>query len=351
MGWLCSLIVVVTIVTVVGHLLWVLAAAILRGLFGDQTAHQRVPTARPFTRCPACQANADPRDQECVLCGFQFGTRLVRQLARVRAAEAEVRELAGAGDIEVEIAESVVGQLERRALLLQGLPADGMNAAPESTQNPVALPEALPVPAPERLRIPEPVAGPPVPASGESAIAGSVTLDIPSPSPTLEPPSLPPVRRGSVLAAFMEERNIFWGELVGGLLIVGCSIALVVTLWNRIETIPYFPFQEVSKPALSTNALTRLWTTLKPLGITLLSSNLVSTSRQLVKADGTPSPPISPWHTACQWKNRAGRHFTFRVKSSPSGRVEQSRILTSRVTSTRTSGERPDLTEPTARKP
>ena len=40
----------------------------------------------------------------------------------------------------------------------------------------------------------------------------------------------------------MEERNILWGELVGGLLIVGCSIALVVTLWHRLEAIPYFPF-------------------------------------------------------------------------------------------------------------
>jgi hypothetical protein len=45
-----------------------------------------------------------------------------------------------------------------------------------------------------------------------------------------------------VLAAFMEERNILWGELVGGLLIVGCSIALVISLWKTLEEIPYFPF-------------------------------------------------------------------------------------------------------------
>jgi hypothetical protein len=45
-----------------------------------------------------------------------------------------------------------------------------------------------------------------------------------------------------MLSAFMEERNILWGELVGGLLIVGCSIALVISLWSRLEQIPYFPF-------------------------------------------------------------------------------------------------------------
>ena len=48
----------------------------------------------------------------------------------------------------------------------------------------------------------------------------------PEPSPTRR-------RRGfaGALAAFMEERNIFWGELIGGILIVGCSIALVITLF------------------------------------------------------------------------------------------------------------------------
>jgi hypothetical protein len=40
----------------------------------------------------------------------------------------------------------------------------------------------------------------------------------------------------------MEERNIFWGELVGGLLMVGCSIALVIYLWKDFEKIAYFKF-------------------------------------------------------------------------------------------------------------
>lgn len=47
---------------------------------------------------------------------------------------------------------------------------------------------------------------------------------------------------GKLLAGFMEERNILWGELVGGMLIVGCSIALVISLWRTLEDIPYFPF-------------------------------------------------------------------------------------------------------------
>ncbi|MEW4569018.1 hypothetical protein AB1L88_14230 [Tautonia sp. JC769] len=47
---------------------------------------------------------------------------------------------------------------------------------------------------------------------------------------------------GGLLAAFMEERNIRWGELVGGLLIVGCSLALVIGYWDRIAERPILRF-------------------------------------------------------------------------------------------------------------
>jgi hypothetical protein len=40
----------------------------------------------------------------------------------------------------------------------------------------------------------------------------------------------------------MEERNIRWGELVGGLLFVGCSVALVISLWETLQKIPYIQF-------------------------------------------------------------------------------------------------------------
>src|SRR5262245_11840768 len=51
-------------------------------------------------------------------------------------------------------------------------------------------------------------------------------------------------RRGlaRALAAFMEERNIFWGELLGGALLVGCSIALIITLWDALTHNPLFKF-------------------------------------------------------------------------------------------------------------
>src|SRR5690348_5246982 len=57
------------------------------------------------------------------------------------------------------------------------------------------------------------------------------------------PPSPPPRRRfATALGRFLEERNILWGELVGGLLVVGCSLALVISLWQTFSDNPLFKF-------------------------------------------------------------------------------------------------------------
>src|SRR5215213_8346432 len=45
-----------------------------------------------------------------------------------------------------------------------------------------------------------------------------------------------------VLNSFMEESNIRWGEIIGGLLIIGCSTALVVSFWAQISQIPVLKF-------------------------------------------------------------------------------------------------------------
>jgi hypothetical protein len=69
----------------------------------------------------------------------------------------------------------------------------------------------------------------------------------PLPRPTEPPPPPPPPRPPrrpftEVLNSFMEESNIRWGEIIGGLLIIGCSTALVVSLWAQISQIPVLKF-------------------------------------------------------------------------------------------------------------
>ena len=70
-----------------------------------------------------------------------------------------------------------------------------------------------------------------------------VKLPVEYPVAPPPPPPRPPRRYFSeVLNAFMEESNIRWGEIIGGLLIIGCSTALVVSLWAQISQIPVLKF-------------------------------------------------------------------------------------------------------------
>ena len=56
------------------------------------------------------------------------------------------------------------------------------------------------------------------------------------------PPAPPSTPWTELLASFMEEKNIRWGELVGGLLIVCSSIALVLSFWSKIADRPLMQF-------------------------------------------------------------------------------------------------------------
>ena len=52
-------------------------------------------------------------------------------------------------------------------------------------------------------------------------------------------PAAPRKSWNELLAAFMEESNIRWGELIGGLLLVCSSVMMVVSLWRQLQQIPY----------------------------------------------------------------------------------------------------------------
>jgi hypothetical protein len=81
-----------------------------------------------------------------------------------------------------------------------------------------------------------------------TSFAEPVELETPPASRTLGASGTlsagPPEQRdwGKLLQAFMEEKNIRWGELLSGMLIVGSAIGLVISLWSTLkDSIPYFP--------------------------------------------------------------------------------------------------------------
>ncbi len=64
----------------------------------------------------------------------------------------------------------------------------------------------------------------------------------PAPWDMPDPPAPTPRRSmGELMSAFMQDKNIRWGELASGILIVGSAVGLVVSLRNQLnDTIPYF---------------------------------------------------------------------------------------------------------------
>ncbi len=216
-GFACVL--VLLILVAIGA--WVVLAALFRS-----SSSPKAPDSRRIRHdeCPVCDTSLFPNDRDCPNCGLDLDSRLAQRLKRVRTAEQEILALVEHDELDRESADVVLAKLAQRSQDLRQVPPP-RPAAPLPVARPVAQPiESVPIATPPDLSAPPldeiPVEEPPRPVEPE-----------PEPEP----------RRG-VLVAFMEERNILWGELVGGLLIVGCSIALVLTLWRSLEELPYFPF-------------------------------------------------------------------------------------------------------------
>jgi hypothetical protein len=197
---------------------------------------------------------------------------LARELGDLHATKRQMKRFQDLGVLDPDLLEVIQQEIatRRRRLL-------GREKAPTPQVQPL-LPFALSIPVADARRSkrePEILSVLPVeaaPAAKPQAVAPGIQQVIKAPrsvpvaiaAPVLAAESSPlpadlgaltqprsPMQRRSprrslrdVLASFMEQRNIFWGELLGGLLIVGCSIALVISLWTtgKLEKIPFAPF-------------------------------------------------------------------------------------------------------------
>jgi hypothetical protein len=129
-------------------------------------------------------------------------------------------------------------------------------------------------PKPEPGPAPEPLPAIPIKSVAEPDAVISTwepsAVD-PAPLPDIEPASVqealpprpaPPARPApprkplsETFAGFLRDSNIRWGELVGGLLIVGCSVALVISFWGQIAAKPFFQLGLFTSVTTATLAL------------------------------------------------------------------------------------------------
>jgi hypothetical protein len=188
------LFILLAIMTVVGHIIWVVIRAIIRWVF-DLDINRDEPPPSIYTPPPP-----DPKTQ---------------RLKDLATTEKQIVKFYTDGKINDEIYEKLLSSIREEAEPL------------------IRKPEIKP----ERVVVKAPAPQPPPPPFEPPT----------QPPPRVEPPPPPPPpppRRpfSEVLNSFMEESNIRWGEIIGGLLIIGCSTALVVSLWAQISQIPVFRF-------------------------------------------------------------------------------------------------------------
>lgn len=194
------LFIVLAIITVVGHSIWLCIAALYRWAFVDEQASR---------------VSVVPHHDHTL-----------SKLIDLKKTEEQIVRFYEDGKLNEPTYEQVMSQIraERTRLV---------------NPNPTKAPAPPPV-------APKPVVVSVVPAAKEVVIKPVPSFTRTDEPPRVEPPPAPPrpPRRSfsEVLNTFMEESNIRWGEIIGGLLIIGCSTALVVSLWAQISQIPVLKF-------------------------------------------------------------------------------------------------------------
>ena len=261
---------VLGVVTLVGHGIWVMLAKV----FGPPAS---TPLPRRPTRghgCPGCAELIPTGQLICTYCGWAPGVRPEQKaLAALTDLRRTVEKLNQRSLLNDESYARLVATLNEECARYQPAASTppvtahgGRDIVPEEPASTLdtaghAAEWAIPV----KAEIPDGAIN-----SLSSTLAGSAPGASVEPLPTkASTTSLPAerVRRfvqrrempiaadsvaaaprkaarpwSEILVAFMEQRHIRWGELVGGLLIVCCSIALVISFWSEIAERPFLKF-------------------------------------------------------------------------------------------------------------
>ncbi|QEG42719.1 hypothetical protein [Roseimaritima ulvae] len=213
-------------VMVVGHVLWLIMAALFRAITGttsnELAGNRRQPASDPSLR----------RD----LWGYKNTVDRLGQQGRIDVAEREHLHALGRvlgeqlfaatpATAQPPVAQSAVEPLDgERAEQYQG----GVHPLDQVEETP-PLVAALADTGAAADTTPMPSAA--TPAAGQPPLAG------PPNAPPASVAAAPPIGRramSEVLSSFLVAHNIRWGELIAGLLIVFCSVGLVISLWHPL---------------------------------------------------------------------------------------------------------------------
>ncbi len=310
-GVLCLLAFGLLLVALIGHGLWLLMAAVFRALGGtpEKSQHQP-PQWRP---CPACGLPIVLGEPQCSNCAWPrsgLEARSSRGAISLEALAKQVGRLRENGVLGDQACQRLLEAVRAEQRTLRET-AQEAAAPPRRDLLPEAAAEAevvVPPPAPLPLApaFPEPAVAEAQPAAASPAervrqYATRRTEQEQIAEPAAPEPPRPPSRPFSqLLAAFMEERNIRWGELVGGLLIVGGSIALVLSFWAQIANRPllqFFVFNGVTAGlfGLGVYADRRMKLPMTAHGLLIIAALLVPLNFLALAAFSKEAAPLNAW--------------------------------------------------------
>src|SRR5437016_4696072 len=266
MEFLIPLLVILSIllvsITLIGHGIWLALAWFFRQLAGTASSISitAAPSPQPPRPCVNCRSPIDIQMKYCGRCGAIRLT--LAQEAQLRELDSTLRQLerlhqAGALDgVNLRVLKTKIDSERERLLFPQGRPGTARQpslftpdlSAPRTPRvaPPIKQDVGRPEPGEKEKARPSPFAIPTAPEAsspaGSTPQFGAWAKDSDEhvhPAPVSKPPRKP---FAEVLASFMEQSNIRWGEIVGGILIVGCSTALVISLWAQISRVPVLKF-------------------------------------------------------------------------------------------------------------
>jgi hypothetical protein len=267
---ICILAILVLVVTLVGHGIWIIFAWLIRLLSG-----RSAPRAT-LIACIRCGETMAGPSGPCPICDWPAPVSQARQSVVLDILLRRVQSWSKLGLLDPVAGERITSVVAERlmhppapqqqaydapveaalvALPGLGLPPVGAEGTPvfdafrelPAEQSPLSA-----APLTEIVQTAPPVAAPqPTPLSvaeevahRAAAVQARRTLAAETAPEPAAPRPAPVIRKTlwELLAAFTEERNLRWGELVGGLLIVCCSIALVISFWSQIARQPFVQF-------------------------------------------------------------------------------------------------------------
>src|SRR3989442_5643048 len=249
-------------ITLIGHGIWLALAWFFRQLSGSASSISITPAPGPQTPRP-CVNCRSPIDIQVKYCGRCGAIRLtLAQEAHLRELDSTLPQLerlhqAGALDgVNLRVLKTKIDSEREQLLFPHGRP--GAARQPSLFTPNLGAPRTHGVAPPIKPDVgvskpavrsetekagPSPFAIPQTTSPAEAAPQfGAWVKDSDEAvlaAPVLKPPYKP---FAEVLASFMEQSNIRWGEIVGGILIVGCSTALVISLWAQISRVPVLKF-------------------------------------------------------------------------------------------------------------